>query len=63
MTAALAIRATVLMGVLPDTDYGEVMAAVLGDLVLVPWQRPYAVPTGKVEIEIQVEAIKDAPAG
>ena len=48
MTAALAIRATVLMGVLPDADYGEVMAAVLGDLVLVPWQRPYQVPTGKV---------------
>ena len=48
MTAALAIRATVLMGVLPDADYGEVMAALLGDLVLVPWQRPYEVPTGKV---------------
>jgi hypothetical protein len=48
MTAALAIRATVLMGVLPDADYGEVMAAVLGDLVLVPWHRPYQVPTGKV---------------
>jgi hypothetical protein len=48
MTAALAIRATVLMGVLPDADYGEVMATLLGDLVLVPWQRPYQVPTGKV---------------
>ena len=24
------------------------MAALLGDLVLVPWQRPYQVPTGKV---------------
>ena len=48
MTAALTIRATVLMGVLPDADYGEVMAALLGDLVLVPWQRPYQVPTGKV---------------
>jgi hypothetical protein len=24
------------------------MAALLGDLVLVPWQRPYEVPTGKV---------------
>ena len=48
MTAALAIRATVLMGVLPDADYGEVMAAVLGDLVLVPWHRRYQVPTGKV---------------
>ena len=48
MTVALTIRATVLMGVLPDADYGEVMAAVLGDLVLVPWHRPYQVPTGKV---------------
>jgi hypothetical protein len=37
MTAALAIHATVLM---PDAGYAEVMAAVAGDLVLVPWQRP-----------------------
>jgi hypothetical protein len=48
MTAALAIRASVLMALMPDADYGEVMAALLGDLVLVPWQRPYQVPTGKV---------------
>jgi hypothetical protein len=48
MTAAFAIRAAVLMGVMPDADYSEVMAAVLGDLVLVPWQRPYEVPAGKV---------------
>lgn len=48
MTPALTIRASVLMGVLPDADYGEVMAALLGDLVLVPWQRPYEIPTGKV---------------
>jgi len=48
MTAALAIRASVLMSVLPSADYGEVMAALLGDLVLVPWHRPYQVPTGKV---------------
>ena len=48
MTAALTIRATVLMGVMPDADYGEVMAALLGDLVLVPWHRPYQVPTAKV---------------
>jgi hypothetical protein len=48
MTPALTIRATVLTGVLPDADYGEVMAALLGDLVLVPWQRPYEIPTGKV---------------
>jgi hypothetical protein len=48
MTAALTIRASVLMGLMPDADYGEVMAALLGDLVLVPWQRPYQVPTAKV---------------
>jgi hypothetical protein len=48
MTAALAIRATVLMSLMPDAGYAEVMAAVAGDLVLVPWQRPYEVPAGKV---------------
>ena len=48
MTAALTIRATVLMALMPDADYGEVMAAVLGDLVLVPWQRPFRVPGPKV---------------
>src|ERR1019366_10284814 len=48
MTAALTIRASVLMGLMPDADYGEVMSALLGDLVLVPWQRPFQVPTGKV---------------
>src|SRR5260370_42528141 len=48
MTAALAIRASLLMAQMPDADYGEVMAALLGDLVLVPWHRPYQVPTAKV---------------
>ena len=48
MTAALAIRASVLMSLMPNTGYAEVMAAVAGDLVLVPWQRPYEVPTSKV---------------
>src|SRR5258707_12920535 len=48
MTAALTVRATVLMALMPDADYGEVMAAVLGDLVLVPWQRPFRVPGSKV---------------
>ena len=60
MTAALAIRATVLMGVMPDADYGEVMAGLLGDLVLVPWQRPYEVPTGKV-LSTWREALGPAP--
>jgi hypothetical protein len=48
MTSALTIRASLLMALQPDADYGEVMAALLGDLVLVPWQRPCQVPTGKV---------------
>ena len=48
MTGALTIRASLLMALQPDADYGEVMAALLGDLVLVPWQRPFQVPNGKV---------------
>jgi hypothetical protein len=40
-----AIRLTLLMTLMPDADYAEVMAALLGDLPLVPWQRPYQVPT------------------
>ena len=48
MTAAAAIRATVLMALMPDADYAGVLAAVFGDLVLVPWQRPFRVPTPKV---------------
>jgi hypothetical protein len=48
MTAAAAIRATVLMALMPDADYAGVLAAVFGDLVLVPWQRPFQVPTPKV---------------
>ena len=48
MTPALAIRFTLLMTLVPDADYTEVMEALLGDLVLVPWQRPYRVPTAAV---------------
>ena len=48
MTAALTIRASVLMGLAPGAGYAEVMSALLGDLVLVPWQRPYQAPTAKV---------------
>jgi hypothetical protein len=36
------------MTLMPDADYAEVMAALLGDLPLVPWQRPYQVPTATV---------------
>jgi hypothetical protein len=48
ITAALTIRASVLTMLLPDAGYDEVMAALAGDLVLVPWRRPYQVPTAKV---------------
>lgn len=47
MTAGLAIRFVLLM-TLMDADYAEVMAALLGDLAAVPWQRPYALPTATV---------------
>lgn len=60
MTAALTIRATVLMSVMPGADYREVMAALLGDLVLVPWHRPYQVPTAKV-LSTWREAVGPAP--
>src|ERR1035438_9214777 len=43
MSPALAIRFTLLMTLAPDADYLEVMDILLGDLVLVPWQRPYRV--------------------
>ncbi len=49
MTPALAIRFTLLMTLMAsDADYAEVMAALLGDLALVPWQRPYQLPTATV---------------
>jgi hypothetical protein len=48
LTPALAIRLTMLMTLMPDADYAEVMAALLGDLPLVPGQRPYQVPTATV---------------
>ena len=48
MTAAAAIRATILMALMPGAGYAGVLAAVFGDLVLVPWQRPFQIPTPKV---------------
>src|SRR5229473_536343 len=48
MTPALAIRFTLLMTLMADADYAEVMAALLGDLAAVPWQRPYQLPTATV---------------
>ena len=48
MSPALAIRFTLLMTLIPDADYPAVMDTLLGDLALVPWQRPYRVPTAAV---------------
>jgi hypothetical protein len=45
MSPALAIRFTLLMTMVPDAGYMEVIETLLGDLVPVPWQRPYRVPT------------------
>ena len=54
MTPALAIRFVLLMTLTP-ADYAEVMAALIGDLAGVPWQRPYALPAATV-----VSAWRDA---
>jgi hypothetical protein len=42
MTPALAVRFTLLMTLALDAGYAEVLEALLGDLVLVPWQVPTA---------------------
>ena len=60
MSPALAIRFTVLMTLIPDADYAEVMDVLLGDLVLVPWQRPYRAPTAAVACTWR-EALGPAP--
>ncbi len=52
MTPALAIRFTLLMTLMAsDADYAEVRAALIGDLALVPWQRPYQLPTATIDAE------------
>jgi len=48
MSPGLAIRFTLLMTLAPDADYAEVLETLLGELVLVPWQRPRQVPTAAV---------------
>ena len=44
MSSALAIRFTLLMTLTPDAGYPGVLETLPGDLVLIPWQRPYRVP-------------------
>jgi hypothetical protein len=60
MSPALAIRFTLLMTLTPDAGYPEVIGILLGDLALVPWQRPYRVPTAAVACTWR-EAIGTAP--
>jgi hypothetical protein len=60
MSPALAIRFTVLMTLIPDADYVEVLQTLFGDLVVVPWQRPSRVPTAAVACTWR-EAIGPAP--
>jgi hypothetical protein len=60
MTPALAIRFTLLMTLAPDAGYAEVTEALLGDLVLAPWQRPYRAPTAAVACTGR-EALGPAP--
>jgi hypothetical protein len=48
MTTAFTVRAVLLMTLMPDADYTEVMTTLLGDLADVPWARPYAVPSPTV---------------
>lgn len=60
MTPALTIRCVLLMTLMPEADYPEILAALLGDLVLVPWQRPYEIPTATV-VSTWRAAIDPAP--
>ena len=48
MTAAMVIRLVLLMTLMPGSCYAEAITALLGDLPLVPWHRPYRVPTDAV---------------
>ena len=48
MTMAAALRAALLMTLMPEACYGEVLAALFGDLALLPWHVPFAVPTDTV---------------
>jgi hypothetical protein len=48
MTMAAALRAVMLMALMPEAGYREILAALFGDLPLVPWHVPFAVPTETV---------------
>jgi len=60
MSVAFAIRAVLLMTVMPDADHREVLSTLLGGLLEVPWRRPHAVPSGTV-LSTWRAAIGEAP--
>ncbi|MGH3933358.1 MAG: transposase [Pseudonocardiaceae bacterium] len=60
MSVAFTIRAVLLMTLMPEADYREVLATLLGDVILVPWRRAHVVPSGTV-LSTWREAIGTAP--
>jgi hypothetical protein len=48
MTMAAALRAVLLITLMPEAGYGEILQALFGDLALLPWHVPFAVPTETV---------------
>jgi hypothetical protein len=48
MTMPATLRASLLMTLMPEAGYGEVLAALFGDLAAVPWPVPFTVPTATV---------------
>ena len=48
MTMAAAVRASLLMTLMPEAGYGEILSALFGDLVLLAWQAKFAPPTDTV---------------
>ncbi|HEX2808936.1 MAG TPA: transposase domain-containing protein, partial [Kineosporiaceae bacterium] len=45
LSVAATIRAVLLMVLMPEADYREVLSVLFGDLVEVPWQRRHQVPS------------------
>lgn len=48
MTMAAVLRAVLLMALMPEAGYGEILRALFGDLALLPWQAEFAVPAETV---------------
>jgi len=48
MSVAFTIRAVLLMTLMPEADHREVLTTLLGELIMVPWRRAHAVPSGTV---------------